>query len=64
MSVCHAFFIIQAGLMKSEVCENSLSRSCLNFTLHSLSESALWAAEGVAVSSMSALPVGIWEKYL
>lgn len=50
--------------MESEVCEHTLSRSCVNFTLHSQSESALWVAEGVTVLSMSALSVGIWEKYL
>lgn len=50
--------------MKLEVYENTLSRSCLNFTLHSQFESGLWVAEGVIVLSMSALPVGIWEKSL
>lgn len=50
--------------MKSETCESTLSRSCLNFTLHSQPESALWVAEGVTVLNMSALPGGIWEKYL
>lgn len=64
MSVCRAFFIIQVGLMKLEECENTVSRSWLNFTLHSQSESALWVAEGVIVLSMSASPVGIWEKSL
>lgn len=64
MSVCHALFIIQVWVMKAEACENTLSRSCVNFTLHSQSVSALWAAGGVSVLSMAALPVGIWEKYL
>lgn len=64
MSVCCAFFIIQVWLMKPEACENTLSRSGVNFTLRSQSESALWVAEGVTVLSMSALPVGIREKDL
>lgn len=41
MSVCHAFFIVQVWLMKSEACENTSSRSHVNFTLHPQSESAL-----------------------
>lgn len=62
--VWHAFFVIQVWLIKLKAYENTLSRSCLNFTLHSQSDSTLHIAESVTMLSMSALSMGIWDKYL
>lgn len=63
-SVWHAFFVIPVWLIKLKVYVNTLSRSCLNFVLHSQSVRTLHIAESVTASSMSSLSVGIQEKYL
>lgn len=63
-SVWHTFFVIQVWLTKLKAYVNTLSRSCLNFILHSQSVSTLYIAESITVLSMSALSVGIQEKYL
>lgn len=63
-SVWHAFFVIQVWLIKLKAYENTLSRLCLNFTLRSQSDSTLHIAESVTMLSMSALSMGIWDKYL
>lgn len=63
-SAWHTFFVTQVWLIKLKAYENTLSGSCLNFTLHSQSDSTLHIAETITMLSISALSMGIWETYL